>query len=800
MAPVAATGRSGGVAYVVLGVLAGLVGAVRRSTRWPTSTIDEPSVTSSTPSSSRSRRPQQANDQLAAVHCACRAARRAHRDGQSAGRHAASTGPTRCTRSRACFRPTPGYIEEMDANAVADHDQPAAPPPRAPSQPSIEIKGCTTTGHDRSRHDDRAAPDGRRRRRRPRLVGQGRRHRSRRRSASGGDCQVTDQCPQFDITVIYKVPGDALGQHQKQDRRGRLHEPTSDTPAIAERRHRERFDLGACVGVCARIVAHARRVQEWRRDDRSRPSCRHRRRGPRPSSPGFWFLLIAPKRKEAARPRRRRSRAQQARCSQAQQQGAVQHAAPATAYNRDYATVAELGKAVPDERRDPVAARPARDGAPSRPHRLPRDRRGLRRRLGPSPAPPAAATERRRRPPTARRHAARRRRPRPVTASASALDAAPGATVGAGAARRCRSRSSSTATTSTFSASCSPCRTSRGPAAAASTATGRLLVIGTASLSKARRRRASRRSRPSIAATAYRAARRRALPPQPRPATTPAATSGNHGRGRVDHAPPRLDAPLRPRPPDGDAMSFLQSIWTDLVERRLLPVVIAARRGARRDPVRARRARTTRAAADRPRGLANTRQRPPTSRAIRRPSSSMVPRARHGAASRRATRSSSRTLPKPRRSRSSTPSAPDTGNAGGHAMARRARADGPSTPVRPADAARRTADVAEDHAGEPARRLPASAALRPGRATSTTTTTSRASRRCRRRRPVLRLHRRPEGRQDRGLPALLGRQGDRRRHCRPTPTNCQTIEMKEDIEFFDLTGRRRPAPVQYELD
>jgi hypothetical protein len=68
------------------------------------------------------------------------------------------------------------------------------------------------------------------------------------------------------------------------------------------------------------------------------------------------------------------------------------------------------------------------------------------------------------------------------------------------------------------------------------------------------------------------------------------------------------------------------------------------------------------------------------------------------------------------------------------------------------------------------------------------------------RQPLLRLHRRPQGRQDRGLPALLRRH---RRpatgHCRPSSKSCQTIEVKEgDTEFFDLTVDGQA--VQYQLD
>jgi Tfp pilus assembly protein PilN len=225
------TGRSGGVAYAIVGVLAGLVGLFALYTM-ANNKIDSRHHEIDA-LKQQVATAEQANNQL--QQFSSLAARRVEVV-QTVSQLANTRFPwAHALQEIARLLPSDVYIEEMDANASPTTTSPGAAT-GAPSQPNIELKGCTAIGHDEVARmmialrlmdgvDDVTLATS--------VKGDG--TDSGGGSASGGGCQVTNQWPQFDITVIYKLPGNALGSStQKQVRRGKgYYEPASDTPAAS---------------------------------------------------------------------------------------------------------------------------------------------------------------------------------------------------------------------------------------------------------------------------------------------------------------------------------------------------------------------------------------------------------------------------------------------------------------------------------------------------------------------------------------------------------------------------------------
>ncbi len=226
------TGRSGGVAYAIVGVLAGLVGLFALYTM-ANNKIDSRHAEIDA-LKQQVATAEQANDQL--QQFSSLAARRVEvvQTVTSAGHHALPVGPRpagdRAPASRATStskRWTPTRRRPRPARA---------PPPARRASRNIELKGCTAIGHDEVARmmialrlmdgvDDVTLATS--------VKGDG--TDSGGGSASGGGCQVTNQWPQFDITVIYKLPGNALGPAPRSRSVGAR--ATTNRPAT-RRRHR----------------------------------------------------------------------------------------------------------------------------------------------------------------------------------------------------------------------------------------------------------------------------------------------------------------------------------------------------------------------------------------------------------------------------------------------------------------------------------------------------------------------------------------------------------------------------------
>ncbi len=240
-------------------------------------------------------------------------------------------------------------------------------------------------------------------------------------------------------------------------------------------------------------------------------------------------------------------------------------------------------------------------------------------------------------------------------------------------------------------------------------------------------------------------------------------------------------------------MSFLQSIWTDLVEKRLLPVVallaialvaIPFVLGGKKD------SSSTSIAT----GLVNppaTPDEPSDLAAVKL----VVPRARHGAASKRSPFTQPHVAAAKVKVINTIP--PDTGNGGGNGGG----GNGPSSPYVPP-----TPPYVPPTSPKTTPASPSDyrVTLRVGQAGDLNV-----------HKDVPRLTPLPStidpffvymGVTDNGKTAVFLVSSDAKATgdgtCKPTPTNCQTVEMKaQDVEFFDVTsGGDTANPVQYELD
>ena len=487
-------------------------------------------------------------------------------------------------------------------------------------------------------------------------------------SSDGGSSTGGDDCrhghtsfPQFDLVIFFDpLPGGARRRRRRRPTvRARSAPAAPAAPDPTAGCNDRSVTASSLLGVVCRRRARRRLVP------RARPAARGGVQARRPGQ-----------------------RAAQPRCDAARQPTSPPASRAKRDYAHDYATVARLGTAVPDD--DNVASLlvQVEPRARTRAGRLPlaEGRPGL----GGS----GARCRPRRRPPTRRR---------PATQAATAT-LPPGRRSEPPASRRCRSASSSTATSSHLSDFIGRLEHFLVVRNRALAVRGRFMTLDGISLE----RRAEglpahqgERRRDDVPAA------RRPGPDQRRDART------DRGRLRRDATPTR---PAAPGDRDHDrAMSSLRNLWSDLVEKRLWPVAAAAARRARR--------RAARACEDRLRGAADRddaggrraggRRRGAGAAALRGAGRERrvgaAAAARRCAATRR-TRSSSSTCPRspPRRTAAAPPGHDGPTDGGGTPSGRRRlRAAAPPPAPQPAGSRTRrttcaTVDVRFGEAGPPA--------------------------------------------------------------------------------------------------